>query len=88
MPRGRGGRGVDAARRRTAAERRRAAGDSGLAGQIVEVTYYGDRLECAIRIDGAEDQIVVVNAEKRQSVAAGDRVFLGIDTARVKLWPI
>ncbi|HXQ49931.1 MAG TPA: ABC transporter ATP-binding protein [Stellaceae bacterium] len=64
------------------------AGDSGLAGQIVEVTYYGDRLECAIRIDGAEDQMVVVNAEKRQSVAAGDRVFLGIDTARVKLWPI
>jgi ABC-type Fe3+/spermidine/putrescine transport system ATPase subunit len=62
-------------------------GDSGLAGHVVEVTYYGDRLECAIRIDGTDDQIVVVNAEKRQSVAAGDRVFLGIDGARIKLWP-
>jgi ABC-type Fe3+/spermidine/putrescine transport system ATPase subunit len=59
--------------------------DNGLNGQIAEVTYYGDRLECAIRVDGG-DELVVVNAEKRQSLAVNDRVFLAIDKARVKLW--
>ena len=64
-----------------------AAGDNGLAGHVVEVTYYGDRLECAIRIDGLDDQ-VVVNAERGQGLAPSNRVFLAIDRARVKLWPL
>ena len=63
------------------------SGNNCLAGHVVEITYYGDRLECAIRIEGT-DQQVVVNAEKRQSVAPGDRVFLGVDGARVRLWPL
>ena len=63
------------------------SGDNGLAGRIVEVTYYGARLECVIRIDGT-DQQVVVNAETRQATAPGDPVFLVIDKARVRIWPL
>jgi ABC-type Fe3+/spermidine/putrescine transport system ATPase subunit len=59
-----------------------------LAGQIIEVTYYGDRLEYAIRIDGQEEQVVTVDADKRRWAARGDRVHLGVDGARVKLWPL
>jgi ABC-type Fe3+/spermidine/putrescine transport system ATPase subunit len=65
-----------------------APGGNCLAGQIVAVTYYGDRLEYAIRIDGEEEQVVTVDADKRQRAAPGDRVYLGLDTARVKLWPL
>jgi ABC-type Fe3+/spermidine/putrescine transport system ATPase subunit len=64
------------------------AKDNCLAGQIVEVIYYGDRLEYAIRIDGQEKQVVTVDASKRQRASRGDRVQLGIDGARVKLWPL
>ena len=58
-----------------------------LAGQIVQVTYYGDRHECVIRIDGV-DESVVVKVEKQQRMAPQDRVFLAIDWARVTLWPL
>lgn len=58
-----------------------------LAGTVVEVTYYGDRLEYAISIDET-DELVVVDAEKGQRAAPGDRVFLGIDGARIRLWPL
>ena len=61
--------------------------DNGLAGRVVEVTYYGARLECVIRIDGS-DQQVVVNAETRQGTAPGDTVFLVIDRAQVRIWPL
>ena len=61
-------------------------GDIGLAGNVVEVTYFGDRLECAIRIEGTVSQTVVVNVPKRQTVALGDRVFLVVDVTRIKLW--
>ena len=60
---------------------------NGLAGHIVDVTYYGDRLECAIRIDGL-DEPVLVNADPRQPVAAMDRTFLAVDRTRVRLWPL
>jgi ABC-type Fe3+/spermidine/putrescine transport system ATPase subunit len=63
-------------------------GGNALAGSVVEVTYYGDRVECAIRIDGPEQQIVIVDAERRLGAAPGQRVFLGIDAARVRLWPL
>ena len=63
------------------------SGDVGLAGNIAEVTYFGDRRECVVRIEGAADQIVVVNAAKSQSIAPGDRIFLIVDGARMKLWP-
>jgi ABC-type Fe3+/spermidine/putrescine transport system ATPase subunit len=59
-----------------------------LEGEIVEVTYYGDRLECAIRIDGSQPQVIIVNAKKRQQAAPGDHIFLGIDAAQVRLWPL
>jgi ABC-type Fe3+/spermidine/putrescine transport system ATPase subunit len=62
-------------------------GDLGLAGTVVEVTYFGDRLECAVRIEGPADHTVVVTAPKRQSVTLGQRVFLAIDASRIKLWP-
>jgi ABC-type Fe3+/spermidine/putrescine transport system ATPase subunit len=61
--------------------------ENGLAGRVVDVTYYGDRLECAIRIDGL-DEPVVVNADRRQRVTAEDRAFLAIDRTRVTLWPL
>src|SRR5262249_39693022 len=66
------------------------SGPSGhcLAGQIVRVAYYGDRLEYAIRIDGQQEQVVTVDADKRQRAAPGDRVYLAFDTARLKLWPL
>jgi hypothetical protein len=51
------------------------------------VTYFGDRRECVIRIEGTADQTVVVNAPKSQSIAPGDRIFLVVDGARMKLWP-
>jgi len=54
---------------------------------VVEVTYYGDRFECAIRIDDAGEQYVIVDADKRQSAREGDRVLLAIDASRVMLWP-
>jgi ABC-type Fe3+/spermidine/putrescine transport system ATPase subunit len=63
-------------------------GNNCLAGQIVEVTYYGDRLEYAIRIDGAGEQLVTVDAEKRRNAARGDRIQLAIDGERIKLWPL
>ena len=62
-------------------------GDNGLGGRIVEVTYYGARLECVIRIDGS-DQQVVVNTETRQGTAPGDSVFLVVDRTRVRIWPL
>jgi len=64
-----------------------AANRNCLVGKIVEVTYYGDRCECAIRIDGTDEQIVV-SAKNRLGAAAGDRIFLSIDGARLKLWPL
>ena len=60
-------------------------GDNGFAGRIAEVTYYGARHECVIRIDGS-DQQVVVNAATGQGRAPGDSVFLVVDRARVKIW--
>jgi iron(III) transport system ATP-binding protein len=63
------------------------AGDDCLAGKVVGVTYYGDRLEYTISIDET-DELVVVAAEKGQRAAPGDRVFLGMDGARIRLWPL
>jgi TOBE domain len=57
-----------------------------LAGHIVEVTYYGDRLECAIRIEGTNEQ-VVVSAQKRLVVVKGDRIFLDTQAAHLRVWP-
>jgi iron(III) transport system ATP-binding protein len=62
-------------------------GDNCLAGKVVEMTYYGDRLEYTISIDET-DELVVVDAEKGQRAASGDRVFLGMDEARIRLWPL
>ncbi len=64
-----------------------AAGANRIEARIVEVTYYGDRLECALRIAGPGEQIVVVNARKQQRLCEGDRVVLAIDPTRVRVWP-
>ena len=56
-----------------------------LAGHIIEVTYYGDRLECAIRIEGTNEQ-VMVSADKRLVVVKGDRIFLDIQAAHLRAW--
>ena len=61
-------------------------GEAGLPGEVVEVTYCGDRRECVVRIEGTADQTVVVNAAKSQSIVPGDRIFLVVDGARMKLW--
>jgi ABC-type Fe3+/spermidine/putrescine transport system ATPase subunit len=56
-------------------------------GDVVEVNYYGDRLECVIRIDDGGEQIVVIDAGKREAISVGDRAFLTIDATRLRLWP-
>jgi ABC-type Fe3+/spermidine/putrescine transport system ATPase subunit len=63
------------------------AGDNGVYGRVEETTYYGDRVECAIRVEAAGDQIVVVNVGKERRLVPGDRVFLEFDRARIMLWP-
>jgi ABC-type Fe3+/spermidine/putrescine transport system ATPase subunit len=63
-----------------------APGANVLAARVLEVTYYGDRLECAVRIEGSDDHPVVVSADKRHSARAGDRVRLVIDMSRVTIW--
>jgi ABC-type Fe3+/spermidine/putrescine transport system ATPase subunit len=60
--------------------------NSCLAGHIIEVAYYGDRLECALRIEGTNEQ-VVVSADKRLVVVKGDRIFLDIQAAHLRVWP-
>jgi ABC-type Fe3+/spermidine/putrescine transport system ATPase subunit len=65
----------------------RADGETGVSGRVAGTTYYGDRVECAIHIDGADDQTVVVNFGKGRRLAPGDRVFLGFDSSRIKVWP-
>jgi putative spermidine/putrescine transport system ATP-binding protein len=64
-----------------------APGDNCLAGRVIDVTYYGGRLECAIRLDGL-DEPVAVNADRGQRMAPNDRVFLAVDRARVRVWPL
>jgi len=61
---------------------------NGLHGDVQEVTFYGDRLECVVRIDGPGDQTVTVSAGKRQGLAPGARVFLTVDAERTRLWPL
>jgi ABC-type Fe3+/spermidine/putrescine transport system ATPase subunit len=61
---------------------------NGLHGDVQEVTFYGDRFECLVRIDGPDEQTVTVSAGKRQGLAAGARVFLAVDPARTRLWPL
>ncbi|MGE0744644.1 MAG: ABC transporter ATP-binding protein [Rhodospirillales bacterium] len=61
---------------------------NGLHGDVREVTFYGDRLECVVRVDGPGDQDVTVSASKRQGLAPGARVFLAVDPERTRLWPL
>jgi ABC-type Fe3+/spermidine/putrescine transport system ATPase subunit len=65
----------------------RADGETGVFGRVAGTTYYGDRVECAIHIDGTDEQTVVVNFGKARRLAPGDRVFLGFDSSRIRLWP-
>jgi ABC-type Fe3+/spermidine/putrescine transport system ATPase subunit len=60
---------------------------SGVAGRVAETTYFGDRIECAVQIEGT-DQIVVVTVAKHGPPVAGERVLLQIDPARIALWPL
>jgi putative spermidine/putrescine transport system ATP-binding protein len=61
--------------------------DNYLVGHVAKVTYYGDRLECTIHIEGTDDE-VVVSADKRLGASVGDRVFLIVDKTHPKLWPL
>jgi len=65
------------------------AGDSDncLAGRLIVVSYYGDRFEFTVRIEGTDDR-VVVGVDKRRGAMAKERVFLAIDEANLKLWPL
>ena len=58
----------------------------GIAARVVETVYFGDRIECAVRIEGS-DQVVVVTVAKYQRPAAGEAVLLHVDPARIALWP-
>jgi len=58
-----------------------------LAGRVIAVSYYGDRFDFTVRIEGTNDHIVI-GADKRHNATAGERVLLAIDEAHVKFWPI
>ncbi len=57
-----------------------------LAGCVADVTYYGGRLECLVRLNGADEQTIAMNVEKHRKLAAGDKVFVGIDPMRIRIW--
>jgi ABC-type Fe3+/spermidine/putrescine transport system ATPase subunit len=59
---------------------------NGIAGRVSETTYFGDRIECAVQIEGT-GQVVVVTVPKHGPPVVGDRVLLQIDPARITLWP-
>lgn len=61
--------------------------DNGLTGEVAEVIYLGNRLECVVRIDGL-DEPVLLNADRRQKLAPKDRIVLAIDRTCVRLWPL
>jgi ABC-type Fe3+/spermidine/putrescine transport system ATPase subunit len=61
--------------------------DNCLAGRLIEASYYGDRFEFTVQIEGTDDR-VVVSADKHRSAMAGERVFLAIDEANLKVWPL
>lgn len=63
------------------------AADGGLAGSVVDSTYFGDRLECAIRIDGVEEPLTI-KIERRQRLRPNDRVVLRIDPTCLRIWPL
>jgi ABC-type Fe3+/spermidine/putrescine transport system ATPase subunit len=68
----------------------RTEGEPGLnciEARVVEVTYYGGRLECAIRIADPVEQVVIVTAKKHEQLREGDRVLLAVDASRAKIWP-
>ena len=69
-------------------ERSPRPGSCAVSGRVSGTTYYGDRVECAIRVDGASDQVVVVNIEKESSMAPGDPVYLCLDPSKVRVWPL
>ena len=56
-------------------------------GHVSELSYYGDRFEFVVRIEGTDEQ-VIVSADKRQHASVGDRVLLGIDETHLKIWPL
>jgi len=58
-----------------------------IAGHISELSYYGDRFEFTVRIEGTDEQ-VAISADKRQHASVGDRVLLSIDETHLKIWPL
>lgn len=58
-----------------------------LAGRLIEASYYGDRFDITVEIEGTSDQVVIA-ADKRRRLTAGEPVFLAIDEAHLKLWPM
>ena len=64
-----------------------APADGGLVGSVVETTYFGDRLECAIRIDGVEEPLMI-KIERRQRLQPAERVVLHVDPACLRIWPL
>jgi ABC-type Fe3+/spermidine/putrescine transport system ATPase subunit len=61
--------------------------DNSLVGHVAKITYYGDRFECTIHIEGTDDE-VVVSTDKRFGASVGDRVLLVVDKTHPKLWPL
>jgi len=59
-----------------------------LAGRVADVTYYGGRIECLVRLDGADEQTIAMNVEKHRKLAVGDEVFIGVDPMRIRIWPL
>ena len=64
------------------------AGLNQLAGRVADVTYYGGRIECLVRLDGADEQTIAMNVEKHRKLAVGDEVFIGVDPMRIRIWPL
>ncbi len=54
-----------------------------LAGCVADVTYYGGRIECLVRLNGADEQTITINVEKYRKLTPGDQVFLAVDPTRI-----
>ena len=55
-----------------------------IVGEIVDFTYGGDHFDCLVQAAGAQ---IALRLPKSLSPAAGDRIDLAVDAAKVKVWP-
>jgi iron(III) transport system ATP-binding protein len=56
-----------------------------LAATVDDVSYVGDRYECALRLGETE---IVLEAPRTLELQAGQPVLLALDASAIKIWPV